>query len=343
MKKKLTYRQAGVDIQATDSAIEKVKRLVSTSQGPEVLRGIGAFGGLFQPVLTGVSEPVLVSSADGVGTKVMIAEAAGQYKGLGHDLVNHCVNDIGVMGARPLFFLDYLAFGKFREQVALDLIAGFVEACAANHCALLGGETAEMPDLYAENDFDVAGFIVGMVDKSRIIDGHTIGPADCLVGIASNGLHTNGYSLVRKIFFDKNYRRLADMVTGENETLGQVLLRSHLSYLPLIESLSPTTVKGLAHITGGGIAGNLVRILPQGTAAKIAWGSWPVPPIFDYIQKNGDISLSEMRTVFNMGVGLIIACGPEHLSETLGHVASKGYHGHMIGTIVPGNAEVLFE
>ncbi|MBN2381931.1 phosphoribosylformylglycinamidine cyclo-ligase [bacterium] len=343
MAEKMTYRQAGVDIEAKEAAIAKIKRMVGGSQSEQVLRGIGAFGGLYRPNLKGISEPVLVSSADGIGTKVMLANAVGRFKNLGHDLVNHCVNDIAVMGAIPLFFLDYLAFGRFREEVALEVVAGFVEACSANGCALLGGETAEMPDLYEVNDFDVAGFIVGLVDEKSIYDNQTIQPGDCLVGIASNGLHTNGYSLVRKLFFARDYERCSERVDKEEEPLIDLLLRPHLTYLPVIKALKQIRLKGMAHITGGGIPGNLIRILPESVAAWVQWGSWVVPPLFMHIQAEGTIERSEMQRVFNLGIGLIVVCAPDQRDQVLEVVVRTGYSGWQIGEIRSGTRGVFFD
>lgn len=338
--KSLTYRDAGVDIEATDNAKEVIKTIARGAQGPEVLTGIGSFGGLFKPVLTGIDNPVLVGSADGVGTKVMIAKSAGNYRHLGCDLVNHCVNDIGVMGAMPLFFLDYIAFGVFSADVLVDIIAGIAKACKENGCSLLGGETAEMPDLYRRGDFDMAGFIVGMVDQTAIIDGSSIVDGDVLIGVWSDGLHTNGYSLVRKVFFSASTDRLAETFPSLGMPLAEALLRPHLSYLPLFTSLRNLQIKGMAHITGGGIAGNLRRILPHDCRAIVQSSAWDIPPLFKLIESEGSIERAEMWRVFNMGIGLIIVVSADQKDEVLRLVRSHGPGGAVIGSVVSGQREV---
>ncbi|MFC1848776.1 phosphoribosylformylglycinamidine cyclo-ligase [candidate division CSSED10-310 bacterium] len=340
--KKLTYQAAGVDIEAAHNTTMHLKKIIKRAQGPEVLRGIGAFGGLFQPDLQAFSEPVLVSSADGIGTKVMVAHAMKKYKNLGFDIVNHCVNDIMAMGARPLFFLDYLAFGKFSADIMTEIITGMVEACSESQCSLLGGETAEMPDLYRAGDFDIAGFIVGLVDKKKMIDGHSLEPDDTLIGIPSNGLHTNGYSLIRKIFFAQDYSRANEQFDQSDELLADALLRPHLSYFPLLDALLNQRLKGIAHITGGGIAGNLGRILPNGCDAVIEWGSWDIPSLFHYIQEQGMISDAEMRKVFNMGIGLILAVAQSAVDDIMAVVQANNLKGCLIGKITAGRAEVKF-
>jgi phosphoribosylformylglycinamidine cyclo-ligase len=259
---------------------------------------------------------VLVSSADGVGTKLKVAFMADRHDTVGADLVNHCVNDILVQGAEPLFFLDYLATGRLSPAVAEQVIGGMARACRENGCALIGGETAEMPGFYAEGEYDLAGFIVGAVDRDRVIDGSRIQPGDVLIGLASSGLHTNGYSLARGILFDKLGLAADSILEGLGETVADALLRIHRSYLPVVRPLlARSLVRGIAHITGGGIPGNLSRILPAGTGARVNPASWTTPPLFAFLQRAGAITTDEMFRAFNMGIGLILACSPEHINE----------------------------
>ncbi len=305
-----TYKAAGVDIEAGERTVDKIKGYAKSTFNKSVLTDIGMFGAFYEPDFSGLKNPVLVSSVDGVGTKLKIAIQMDKHDTVGQDLVNHCVNDIAVCGAEPLFFLDYYATGKLSPDKAADVIKGFAIACKENNCALIGGETAEMPGMYDEHDYDVSGTIVGVVDKSKIIDGKKIKKGDLLIGFPSNGLHTNGYSLARKVLLDKY--SVNDFIPEINNTLGNELLKIHKSYLPLIKKLKNSLeVKGLSHITGGGIIGNTSRILPAGLSLDIHWGAWEMPAIFKLIQNTGNISNEEMHKVFNCGIGLIAVISPE--------------------------------
>ncbi len=316
-----TYKASGVDIEAGEETVDKIKGYAKSTFNKSVLADIGMFGAFYEPDFSGYKNPVLVSSVDGVGTKLKIAIDMNKYDSIGQDLVNHCVNDIAVCGAKPLFFLDYYATGKLNPDKAADVIKGFAIACKENDCALIGGETAEMPGLYQENDFDVSGTIVGVVDKSKIIDGKKIQKGDLLIGFPSNGLHTNGYSLARKVLFEKF--KVTDHIKEINNVLGDELLKIHKSYLKLITTLKNSVdLKGLSHITGGGIVGNTKRIIPKGLELKINWDAWELPPIFKLIQKAGNISDDEMHKVFNCGIGLIAVVSKNDKALTL-KVANK--------------------
>lgn len=298
------YEDAGVSIKAGEETVNKIKSYAKSTFNKSVLADIGLFGAFFQPDLSEYKEPVLVSSVDGVGTKLKIAIELNKHDTIGQDLVNHCVNDIAVCGAEPLFFLDYLAFGKLDPEVAAEIVKGFSMACKENGCALIGGETAEMPGVYQIGDYDLSGTIVGIVEKSKIIKGDNIVPGDVLIGIPSTGLHTNGYSLARKVLLEKY--KITERIPSFNNTLGEELLNVHRSYLNLIKVMkSKINIKGMSHITGGGIVGNTKRILPKGLKLKIEWSNWEVPEIFNLIQDAGDISDEEMREVFNLGIGLV--------------------------------------
>ena len=298
------YEDAGVSIQSGDETVKKIKNYAKSTFNKSVLTDIGLFGAFFQPDLSNFKEPVLVSSVDGVGTKLKISTSLNKHDTIGQDLVNHCVNDIAVCGAEPIFFLDYMAFGKLDTKVAAEIVKGFSFACKENGCALIGGETAEMPGLYQVGDYDLSGTIVGIVEKSEIIKGDKIKSGDVLIGIPSTGLHTNGYSLARKVLLVKY--NLNDKIPKLNRTLGEELLSVHRSYLSLIKLIKNNLeVKGISHITGGGIIGNTKRILPKGLKLRIEWESWQVPTIFKLIQEAGNISDEEMREVFNMGIGLV--------------------------------------
>jgi phosphoribosylformylglycinamidine cyclo-ligase len=312
----INYEDAGVSIKAGDETVDKIKNFAKSTFNKSVLADIGLFGGFFQPDLAGYREPVLVSSVDGVGTKLKIAIQMNKHDTIGQDLVNHCVNDIAVCGAEPLFFLDYMAFGKLDPDVASEIIKGFSIACKENGCALIGGETAEMPGVYEQHDYDLSGTIVGIVEKSKIIKGERITSGDILVGIPSSGLHTNGYSLARKVILEKY--NLSDNVNLLNKTIGDELLSIHRSYLKLIKAIkNKIEVKGISHITGGGIIGNTKRILPEGFKLRIDWNNWEVPSIFKLIQEAGDISDNEMRTVFNMGIGLVFVVSKNDLENSI--------------------------
>lgn len=311
------YQQAGVDIGAGSRAVALMRDAVRATYGPEVLQGIGAFGGLFDAAaLRGLAAPVLVASTDGVGTKTKIASALHRYDTIGHDIVNHCINDILVQGARPLFFLDYIASSRLDPAMIAAVVSGAAAACAAAGCALLGGETAEMPGVYAGGEFDLVGTMVGVVDRAELIDGTGIVPGDVVIGLPSSGLHTNGYSLVRRVFADWE---LTAVVPALGQPLGEALLAPHRSYLPAVQALraAGVTIKGLAHITGGGLVDNPPRILPPGTCLHLWPGSWPVPPLFDLIQRTGGISDAEMAHVFNLGLGMLVVLSPEQAELAL--------------------------
>jgi phosphoribosylformylglycinamidine cyclo-ligase len=311
------YRRSGVDIDAGNEAVRRIKALARGTYTANVLAGVGSFGGLFA-VDPSVPEPVLVASADGVGTKLKVAFMAGVHDTIGVDLVNHCVNDILVQGARPLFFLDYLATARLSPEVAEQIVRGMASACRENGCALLGGETAEMPGFYAEGEYDVAGFIVGLVSRSRIIDGRSVARGDCLVALPSTGLHTNGYSLARRIVFDELGLAIDSRVPELGETVGAALLRPHRSYLKEVAPLLDTgLIKGMAHITGGGITENLPRTLPEGLTFSLDRQSWTIPPVFAWLQGAGRLADAEMFRAFNMGVGLILVCSPASAPQVL--------------------------
>ncbi len=339
------YRSAGVDIDAQDRGLARVKELARATFTPGVLSEIGSFGGLFRPDLAGLSEPVLVASADGVGTKLLVAKMAGEYGGVGRDLVNHCVNDILVQGALPLFFLDYVGAGALEPARLVELVRGVAQGCRENGCALLGGETAEMPGFYQPGDYELVGFIVGLVDRPRLLDGSRIAAGDVLVGLPSAGLHTNGYSLARKVVFETAGLGVRDRApwAERRRTVGEELLAPHLSYLPSLRPLlGHPALHGLAHITGGGLTDNVPRVLPQGTRAEIRLGSWEVPPIFHFLQEKGEVESEEMLRVFNMGVGMVAFVAPEGLAEVLRRLREAGQRGWPIGTVQAGGAGMVY-
>jgi phosphoribosylformylglycinamidine cyclo-ligase len=328
-----TYKSAGVDIEAGEKTVDKIKGYAKSTFNKSVLTDIGMFGAFYEPDFSGYEKPVLVSSVDGVGTKLKIAIEMDKHDTIGQDLVNHCVNDIAVCGAKPLFFLDYYATGKLNPDKAANVIKGFSIACKENDCALIGGETAEMPGLYEAEDFDVSGTIVGVVDKSKIIDGKRIQKGDLLIGFPSNGLHTNGYSLTRKVLLGKY--KVTDYVDEINNTIGDELLKIHKSYLQLITALKNSVdVKGLSHITGGGIIGNTSRIIPDGLSLDVHWGNWEMPAIFKLIQHTAEISNDEMHKVFNCGIGLIAVINKE--DKIVAFQAAHDVHEHplLIGEVV---------
>jgi phosphoribosylformylglycinamidine cyclo-ligase len=340
----MDYKQAGVDIEAGNEVVRRIRSLARGTFTPGVLSEIGSFGGLFRLDTASVRDPVLVASADGVGTKLRVAFLAGVHRTIGMDLVNHCVNDILVQGAQPLFFLDYLATGRLDPDVAVQVVEGLSTACRDNGCALLGGETAEMPGFYADGEYDVAGFIVGVVAREQLIDGRTIVPGDVLIGVPSSGLHTNGYSLARRIVFDVAGLRVGSHVAELGTTVGAALLEPHRSYLPLIRPLlSSKIIKGMAHITGGGITDNLPRILPPDTAAVIDRAAWDVPVVFRWLQRIGTVPDDDMLRTFNMGIGLIVACAAVAADRVIGELAAAGAPGAArIGRIVEGNRGVQY-
>ena len=335
----ISYSDAGVDIDAATRATDRIKELARRTFNERTLSEIGSFGGMFDGAFPNLKQPVLVASADGVGTKLKIAFATGVHDTVGHDLVNHCVNDILVQGARPLFFLDYVATGKLSPQVVASVVEGVTNGCRENGCVLLGGETAEMPGFYNEGEYDIAGFIVGVVDREKIIDGKTIAAGDVLLALPSAGLHTNGYSLARKLFFEVAGYQPDTRIDELGMTAGEALLLPHLSYLkPLDGLLDRGIVKGLAHITGGGLTDNIPRILPEGTAVKIDKGSWPIPALFELLRRLGNVSESEMYRTFNMGVGMVIVCSSADAAPIKKHLGEECY---AIGEVVTGKREVL--
>ena len=334
-KKGKAYARAGVDVDLGNKLKHGIQSLVRQTHGPQVLGKIGGFGGLFRASFPGMRDPVLVASVDGVGTKLKIAFAMDKHDTVGMDLVNHCVDDIAVLGARPLFFLDYIGCERLEPRVFQQLLRGFSRACRGAGCALLGGETAQMPGMYRKGEYDLAGCIVGVVDRMKIIDGSKIKPGDVVLGLASNGLHTNGYSLARKIVFEKMRLKPSSPLPGSTITVGKELLRVHKNYQPLLAKVSVGIIKGLAHITGGGLIDNLPRILPASCDAVIETKSWRVPSIFQILQKNGNIDVQEMYQVFNMGIGMVVIVAERNASSTMSVLRAK-----RIGRIEPGSGRV---
>ncbi|MEP6850959.1 MAG: phosphoribosylformylglycinamidine cyclo-ligase [Acidobacteriota bacterium] len=337
MTKPISYADAGVSIDNANLAVAKIREYARATFNERTLTEIGSFGGMFSGAFPGMAEPILVASADGVGTKLKLAFETGIHNTVGADLVNHCVNDILVQGARPLFFLDYFATGKLEPDVTASVVEGMARACKENGCVLLGGETAEMPSMYADGEYDLAGFIVGVVDKPKVIDGKSIVPGDVVLGIPSNGLQTNGYSLARKLFFEVAGNKPDTYLDELGSTVGDALLATHQSFLrPLEGLLDKGVIKGLAHITGGGFLENIPRILPDGVSVEINRGTWPELPIFGLMQKLGNVSDHEMFRTFNMGIGMVIVCSKGHVSEI-----SKDISGcQEIGRIVEGDCSV---
>jgi phosphoribosylformylglycinamidine cyclo-ligase len=340
----MEYKSAGVDIDAGNETVRRIKSLARATFTPGVLSEIGSFGGLFRLDRDRYQEPVLVSSADGVGTKLKVAFMTARHDTVGADLVNHCVNDILVQGAEPLFFLDYLATGRLSPAVAEQVVSGVARACLENGCALIGGETAEMPGFYADGEYDIAGFIVGVVERSKVIDGRSIVPGDVLIGLPSVGLHTNGYSLARRVLFEMAGWKADTFVAELGTTIGEALLAPHRSYLPLVRPLlERQSVRGLAHITGGGITENLPRVLPEGCAAEIDLKSWEVPALFRLLQQRGQIAREEMFRAFNMGIGLVIVCAAREAERVINMLARAGEpRAVRIGFIVSGNRHVTY-
>jgi len=333
------YSDSGVDIDSANEAKRRIGKLVKDTWGSEVLSEIGNFGGLFS-VPSDYSEPVLVSSVDGVGTKLKVAVMASKHNTVGQDLVNHCVNDILVQGARPLFFLDYIAFGKLDVAIVEELVKGLAIACKENGCALIGGETAEMPGLYSDGEYDLAGAIVGIVEKSRVIDGSNIKPGDRVWAFPSSGLHTNGYSLARKIIFSEMGLGVSDTLPGGGKTVAEELLEVHRSYLPEITSMMETIdIKGIAHITGGGLLENIPRILPEGCSVHIDTSLWDPPFIFKFLMEKGNISVQEMFRVFNMGIGMVVIVSQDE--ENRIREGKYRWAPFVIGEVVKGRGDVV--
>lgn len=339
MKKKMkAYARAGVDVDLGNTVKRGIQALVRSTHGPEVLGRIGGFGGLFRADFQRMKDPVLVSSVDGVGTKLKVAFATGRHDTVGQDLVNHCIDDIAVLGARPLFFLDYIASGELKPKVFTQLLQGFVKACKAGGCALVGGETAQMPGMYQEGEYDLAGTIVGVVDRPRMLDGSKVRVGDVLIGLASNGLHTNGYSLARKVLFETMGLKMSSKISGVRGNVGAELLRVHKNYQPLMASLPPGLLHAAAHITGGGLIDNLPRVLPEGCQATIHCAAWKVPPIFRTIESGGCVDAEEMYQVFNMGIGMVLIVSKKRAAE-----AVKLTGGKIIGEINKGPQNVVLD
>ena len=342
-KRGLSYRDAGVNIDAADEAVRQIKDLVNKTFDDRVLCDIGLFGAMYSPDLKGIDDPVLVSSVDGVGTKLKLAFMTGRHDTIGIDLVSHCVNDILVQGARPLFFLDYLAFGALEPDVVVAVIRGLTFGCRYAGCALIGGETAEMPGMYHEGEYDISGTIVGIVDRKKIVDGSSIVPGDVIVGLRSTGLHTNGYSLARKICFEVAGLTCDDAMPGVGRTVGEVLLEPHKSYATVVRILMKiVNVKGMAHITGGGITDNLPRSLPKGMGAEINLDTWEALPVFRYLQDCGRVEDKEMLRTFNMGMGYLIVVSKEDEEKALRALHQAGTDGTVIGRVTEGEHRVRY-
>lgn len=348
MKQK-AYARAGVDIDLGNRVKSTLPQLLAATHRPEVLGKVGGFGGLFQLDLRKYRQPVLVSSVDGVGTKLKLAFTLNRHDTIGQDLVNHCVNDIAVLGAEPLFFLDYIGTGKLEPRVFTDIIKGFAKACAENRCALIGGETAQMPGFYQPGEYDVSGTIVGVVEKSRMIDGKSVKPGDVVIGLASTGLHTNGYSLARKILFEQLKLKPSSRLPGLKKTVGEELLNIHVSYGPLIQALmnrfnpaksaTPGAVKALAHITGGGFVDNIPRMLPKNCDVVIRKGAWDTLPIFDILAARGGVPEAELYQVFNMGVGMTVIVAADQAERIVKFILSRKQQAWLIGEVTKGKGQ----
>lgn len=341
--KPITYADAGVDISRAEKGKQKIKFIAQRTFTRNVLSEIGGFGGLFKLDTQKYNDPVLVSSADGVGTKIRVAFEMNMHGTIGADLVNHCVNDIVVQGATPLFFLDYFATGRLDPEISVRVIEGLAEACKHNGCALIGGETAEMPGFYVGGEYDLAGFIVGVVNRGKIITGAAIQPGDVLLGLPSTGLHTNGYSLARKLLFGVAGYTAEQYVNEIKGKVGVELMKTHKSYWPLVRKfIEAETVNAMAHITGGGISDNLPRVLPKGVSACVQMDSWPVPPIFTHMQEIGNVSQEEMLRTFNMGIGMIVVVPAEKYKKATQIVERAGEKFYNIGRIVKGDRKVIY-
>jgi phosphoribosylformylglycinamidine cyclo-ligase len=340
----ITYKKAGVDIHEGERFVKMISPLVRKTFRPEVLTDIGSFGALFQLDITKYKEPVLVSSTDGVGTKLKVAFMMDRHNTVGIDLVGMCVNDIATSGAEPLFFLDYFASGRLAPEKASAVIEGIVEGCREAGCALVGGETAEMPGFYQQGEYDLAGFAVGVVERSAIIDGSQIEPGDRLIGLLSTGLHSNGYSLARKVFFDATKMDVFSYIPDLGMTIGEELLKPTRIYVRAVSALKQRVqIKGIAHITGGGIPGNLPRIFPEGIGAVVSENSWPVPPIFRIIREMGNVPSDDMARTFNMGIGCIIVVPQKDAEISVSLLKESGFDSYEIGSVVHGKKEVRYE
>lgn len=344
MTEPVSYSDAGVSIDRADLAKERIKRLARQTFDQNTLTEIGSFGGMFAASFPGMTEPVLVASADGVGTKLRVAFLTNTHDTVGRDLVNHCTNDILVQGAKPLFFLDYIATGKLAPDTVASLVEGVARGCRENSCVLLGGETAEMPGFYADDEYDIAGFIVGVVDKPKIIDGSRVKTGDIVIGLPSAGLHTNGYSLARKLLFDIAGFHTDTHLDELGTTVGAALLAEHKSYLPALSGLLESeTLHALAHITGGGLTDNIPRVLPEGTSVELDRTTWSQPAIFGLLQRLGNMPDREMLRTFNCGIGMTLICAGEARDQIIDHLTRHGEQPHVIGRVVAGDRTVLYK
>lgn len=342
-KRGFTYRDAGVDIDAADQAVRQIKDLVNKTFDDRVLCDIGSFGAMYSLDLKGMDEPVLVSSVDGVGTKIKLAFMTGRHDTIGVDLVSHCVNDILVQGAKPLFFLDYLAFGRLEPRVVVEVIRGLTNGCRYANCALIGGETAEMPGLYQPGEYDISGTIVGVVDRKRIVDGSAVEPGNVIIGLPSSGLHTNGYSLARKICFDVAKLSCDDPMPGVGRTVADALLEPHRSYSTIVRVLMAiVTVRGMAHITGGGITDNLPRAIPKDMGAEVDLSTWTAPAIFGFLQRTGNIEQAEMLRTFNCGIGYQIIVAEDEADRALKALDQAGMPSYVMGRVISGEHRVRY-
>ena len=333
----MKYKDAGVDIDAAHATLVKIKTLARATFGKGVLTDIGLFAGGYSLAHAGLKDPVLLSSIDGVGTKLKIAFAARKFKSIGRDIVAHCCNDVLVHGARPIFFLDYVAMGKLEPHVVVELVEGMAEECRGHGCALIGGETAEMPDFYKPEEFDLVGCVVGVVERDAFIDGSKIADNDVVIGLPSSGLHTNGYSLARKVLLEKAKLSLKDAPAGLGTTLEEALLAPHRAYQrPVLHLVSKGYVRGLAHVTGGGFFDNIVRVLPDGLEAVIEMGSWPVPPIFTLIIEQGEVEEAEAHRAFNMGIGFVVFVRPTRVDDAMAELRAVGEKAYVIGKVRSG-------
>ncbi|HVP07796.1 MAG TPA: phosphoribosylformylglycinamidine cyclo-ligase [Candidatus Acidoferrum sp.] len=340
-KKKLTYAAAGVDVRANDEAVARIKSLARATFGPQVLSEIGSFGGFYKAHFPKMKSPVLVSSTDGVGTKLKLACMIRRHNTVGEDLVNHCVNDILVHGARPLFFLDYIGIHKLEPPIVAEIVSGLARACSAQGMALIGGETAEMPDIYQVGDYDLAGTIIGVVDEPKIINGSTIKNGDICIGLPSTGLHTNGYTLARKVVFEIAKLRPEDKIPELKSSVADALMAVHRCYASVVfKLLEKFSIHGMAHITGGGLPGNLNRILPDNLDAEVVKGSWPVLPIFEYLQAAGSLDREDIYSAFNMGIGYVLVVAEKDAASVLEALAGMGEKAFRIGAITPGHKQV---
>jgi len=335
VSKQFTYKDAGVDIDAGEESVKKIKNNVATTFNQNVLKGIGHFGAMYQVPVNDYKEPILVSSVDGVGTKLKVAVMMDKHDTIGEDIVNHCINDIFTTGAKPLYFMDYLSLGKVNPEIVEQIVSGMVRGCKNANCALIGGETAEMVDLYQPGEYDLAGTVVGIVEKDNIIDGSKINSGDCLIGMKSSGLHTNGYTLARKIFFEQQNIKANSKVPGLEKTVGETLVEIHRNYFPIVSPLlNKFDIHGLSHITGGGIFGNTSRILPEGLGLKINWNSWQRLPVFNIIQEFGNVPEEDMRRTFNLGIGFILIISKDQVEMIQNELKNNGEESYLMGKVI---------